>query len=122
MPNKSKTTTKSVKTESKTQPVEKTETKAENKKKLEKVPEAVVFWCHDGQVFRDVQGLLDGFDVMTDEIFDYHVNNDKNDFSCWVQDVIGDYKLAQDLKSVKNKAQAKKKVQQRYIELTQLEG
>jgi hypothetical protein len=92
------------------------------KKKLEKVSETVVFWCNDGQVFRDMQELMDGLDKMSDATFSYHLNNIKNDFSCWVMDIIGDDKLAQDLKTVKNREQAKNKVKQRYIELTQLEG
>ena len=92
------------------------------KKKLEKVSEAVVFWCNDGQVFRDMEELMDGFDRMSDTTFNYHLNDIKNDFSCWVMDIIGDEKLAQDLKTVKNREQAKKKVEQRYIDLTKLEG
>ena len=92
------------------------------KKNLEKVSETVVFWCNDGQVFRDMQELMDGLDKMSDATFAYHLNDIKNDFSCWVMDIIGDEKLAQDLKTVKNREQAKNKVKQRYIELTQLEG
>ena len=92
------------------------------KKNLEKVSETVVFWCNDGQVFRDMQELMDGLEKMSDATFAYHLNNTKNDFSCWVMDIIGDEKLAQDLKTVINREQAKSKVKQRYIELTQLEG
>jgi hypothetical protein len=93
----------------------------ENRKKLEKVSETVVFWCNDGQIFRDMKELMDGFDIMSDATFAYHVNELKNDFSCWVLDIIGDQKLAQELKKVGNREQAKKKVQQRYTELAQLE-
>jgi hypothetical protein len=93
----------------------------ENKKKLEKVSETVVFWCNDGQIFKDMKELMDGFDTMSDMTFAYHVNELKNDFSCWVLDIIGDQKLAQELKAVRNREQAKKKVQQRYLELTQSE-
>jgi hypothetical protein len=96
--------------------------KAENKKKLEKVPETVIFWCNDGQIFRDLNDLMNGFDNMSEVTFAYHLNDIKNDFSCWVMDIIGDQTLAQDLKSVKTKDQAKKRVQKRYMELTQEEG
>jgi hypothetical protein len=96
--------------------------KADNKKKLEKVSEAVVFWCNDGQIFRDLNDLMNGFDIMSEATFEYHLNDNKNDFSCWIMDIIGDQALAQDLKSVKTREQAKKKVQKRYIELTQQEG
>jgi hypothetical protein len=118
MPKVVKAGSKGAKPEAKTTPAK----QVENKKSLDKVSETVVFWCNDGQIFRDMKGLMDGFDIMSDETFVYHLNDNKNDFSCWVLDIIGDQKLAQDLKTVKNKAQAKKKVQQRYYELTQLEG
>ncbi|HSW36091.1 MAG TPA: hypothetical protein VLH18_05770 [Candidatus Limnocylindrales bacterium] len=91
-------------------------------KYLEKVPETFVFWCHDGQVFRDIHDLLNGFDLMTDEIFIYHANEQKNDFTCWIVDVIGDVELGQEIKKAKTREQAKKVTQQRYYDLTRLEG
>lgn len=96
--------------------------KSANKKMLEKVSETVVFWCNDGQVFNDIKELMDGFERMSDQTFTYHLNDIKNDFSCWVLDIIGDQKLAQDLKTVKNRKEAGDTVKQRYIELTKLEG
>jgi hypothetical protein len=115
---KNQAESKTAKTGKKAAPVKKTE----NKKKLEKVSEAVVFWCNDGQIFRDLNDLINGFDIMSDETFFYHQNDAKNDFSCWVMDIIGDQALAQDLKSAKTKEQARNKAQKRYIELTQQEG
>jgi hypothetical protein len=96
--------------------------KAPSKKYLEKVPESVVFWCHDGQIFRDLNDLINGFDLMTDDTFWYHANDEKNDFSCWILDVIGDEDLAKDVKKVKTRSQAKKVTQQHYYDLTKLEG
>jgi hypothetical protein len=93
-----------------------------SKKYLEKVPETLVFWCHDGQIFSDLEQLLDGFDRMSEEIFMYHANEDKNDFSCWILDVIGDDTLAKDIIKAKSKTEAKKITQQRYADLTRLEG
>jgi hypothetical protein len=92
------------------------------KKILTKVPEAMVFWCHDGQIFNDLDELIAGFDLMTDETFIYHANENKNDFSCWIIDVIGDQILADDIKKARNKTEAKKITQQRYYDLTRLEG
>jgi hypothetical protein len=96
--------------------------KSTKSKFLAEVPETYVFRCHDGQIFADLEDLIQGFDLMTEEIFAYHANDAKNDFSCWITDIIGDGDLAEDLKSAKNKSQAKEKAQQRYIELTQQEG
>jgi len=96
--------------------------KIDSKKYLTQVPETLVFWCHDGQIFHDLDQLIAGFDAMSEEVFMYHANEDKNDFSCWILDVIGDGTLAQDIKKARNKADAKKITQQRYYDLTRLEG
>jgi hypothetical protein len=100
----------------------KTTAKAQPEKYLAKVPEAFVFWCHDGQVFRDINDLLTGFDLMSDETFGYHANDEKNDFSCWIIDIIGDIELAKEVKKTKTRHEAKKVTQQRYYDLTKLEG
>ena len=93
-----------------------------SKKYLAKVPDNMVFWCHDGQVFNDIEDLIEGFDVMSDDIFEYHANEDKNDFACWIMDVIGDETLSKDIKKARNKSEAKKVTQQRYSDLTKLEA
>jgi hypothetical protein len=93
-----------------------------SKKYLTKVPETLVFWCHDGQVFNDLEQLIAGFDLMSEETFMYHANEDKNDFSCWIIDVIGDEALAKDIKKAKSKTEARKITQDRYYDLTRLEG
>jgi hypothetical protein len=92
------------------------------KKYLSRVPEANVFWCHDGQVFRDIHDLLTGFEVMSDETYLYHANEDKNDFACWIVDVIGDNELGKDLKKAKTRHEAKNFTIKRYSDLTRLEG
>jgi hypothetical protein len=96
--------------------------KSQKAKYLAKVPEAYVFLCHDGQIFRDLNDLVNGFEAMSDEIFAYHCNEDKNDFACWITDIIGDNELAAKLKDTRTKSQAKEETRQRYYELTQLEG
>jgi hypothetical protein len=100
----------------------KTTPKTKTQKYLAKVPEANVFWCHDGQVFRDINDLLNGFDLMSDETFGYHARVEKNDFSCWIEDIISDGELAQKLKQAKTRDEAKKVTRQRYYDLTKQEG
>lgn len=53
-----------------------------------------VFWCNDGQIFKNVKELCDGLSHMSDETFAYHSNTEKRDFSNWLRDVIKDDKLA----------------------------
>jgi hypothetical protein len=114
--NKRKSTEKSQK------PVRPAATGDRSEKYLAKVPETVVFWCHDGQVFRSLEDLVNGFDLMSDETFYYHANDQKNDFSCWIVDIIGDNQLGAEIKKTKTRRQAKEATQQRYYDLTRLEG
>jgi hypothetical protein len=74
---------------------------AKKKKQIEKVewkvPEDHVFWCHDGSIFGNMKDLANGLAAMDEEIYAYHVTPEKNDFSKWVNDVIGDEQLSSDL-------------------------
>jgi len=72
-----------------------------------------VFYLNDGRILKNIENLRDALNTMTDELFAYHVNSGKNDFSKWVIDVIIDEKLARDLLKAKDKTQAFKAVSQR---------
>jgi len=84
--------------------------KEEAKKFLADVPEEHVFRCCDGGIFSNLKELKDGLGSMTDESFACHSNAEKNDFSNWVTDVIGDKKLAADLRKAVTRTQAAKQV------------
>lgn len=56
------------------------------------------FWTTDGQVLSDLHDLLSAFEVMEDDVFDYHVTKEKNDFAEWVEHVLDDPACAQDLR------------------------
>ena len=81
-------------------------TKTINAAKLADVPLEKRFWCYDGRVLRNLTELKSAFETMSDDVFHYHVNEYKNDFSKWVKDVIGDNKLSKDLQKSYNQAQA----------------
>jgi hypothetical protein len=83
-----------------------TKTERQNAKLLEKVPAEYVFYCHDGTIFTDVNELAAGLATMADETFCYHSNPEKQDFSNWVRDVVGDKKLASDLARSTSRLQA----------------
>ena len=83
------------------------------KKLLSDVPADKLFWNKDGQVFKNLKELERGLANMNDEAFLYHANDQKNDFSKWVKDVVGDDKLAQDLMRARTRAQANKVVADR---------
>jgi hypothetical protein len=79
---------------------------SKNNKLLAKVPAEYVFYCHDGIVFTDVNELAAGLATMSDETFTYHSNSEKQDFSNWVRDVIGDKQLANNLAKATSRLQA----------------
>ena len=82
------------------------------------MPVEYVFWCHDGRTFSDMKDLAEGLVAISDDIFAYHVNSEKNDFSKWVKDVINDEKLASDLAVVTSRMQAAECVSARLTILT----
>ena len=85
---------------------------------LADVSEECVFWCHDGQVLRNMTELQKALRSMGDETFAYHANEQRNDFSTWARDVIKNEKLATDLGKSLNRTQAAKKVAERVTFLT----
>ncbi len=80
---------------------------------LVSVPEENVFRCCDGRILRNMYELSQAFSNMGDEIFAYHSNTEKNDFSKWVRDVIKDEELAMGLAKSRNQSQAAKAVADR---------
>ena len=77
------------------------------------VPQEKAFWCCDDRILRNIRELGEALASMTDETFAYHSDAEKSDFGNWVNDVIGDAKLARDLAKSSSKAQAASKVSER---------
>ena len=84
--------------------------KEDVKRYLADVPDGYVFRCCDGSVFRNMKELRDGLANMSEETYAYHANAEKNDFSRWVREVIGDEKLAVGLQSSTSRIDAAKQV------------
>lgn len=60
---------------------------------------------YEGKV-RKIKNLIDlriELENMSVKEFSHHVNSDKNDFSVWVKDCVGDPKLAKDMSHADNK-------------------
>lgn len=87
-------------------------------RRLANVPDQYVFWCHDGRMIRSIRELKEALEFMSDEAYAYHANREKNDFSNWIKDIIGDEKLARDLFKSSNKRQAADYVKAREMFLT----
>ena len=80
------------------------------------------FWVNNGPILRNVEVLANALEDISEDIYSHHANKDKNDFSKWVNEIIGDQKLANDLLSSKNKGSAVKKVKARLNSLKKKAG
>ncbi|MGM5482097.1 MAG: hypothetical protein ACQESF_01415 [Nanobdellota archaeon] len=87
--------------------------KSENKSKTTKktglskikrrVPEDKRFVLSNGQVIGSLKELALSVDEMGDEVFSYHVSEDRNDFSSWVKEVLKEKDLAEELMKTKQR-------------------
>lgn len=75
-------------------------------RRLANVADQYVFWCHDGRIIKSIRELKDALELMSDATYAYHAGKEKNDFSNWVKDIIGDDKLARDMSKSSDKRQA----------------
>ena len=70
---------------------------------LKVVPLKQSFWLCTNQNLRSLNTLANSLDEVNDDVFRYHVNKYKNDFSTWVRDVIGDNDFAREISRIKTK-------------------
>ena len=97
-------------------------TKDEAKRYLCDAAPEQCFWVNNGPILKNMEELANALPDMADDTFRHHVNNEKNDFSSWVRDIIGDQKLANDLLSSKNRESALNKVRNRLNSLKKKAG
>lgn len=92
-------------------------TKEMASKFLSNVPESNKFWCNDGTALSSLKDLKNALPAMKKETFAHHVDESKNDFSSWINDVVGDTELAGKLKGMKDKHKIAKEIKKRVNEL-----
>ena len=90
--------------------VKKTATKSTPQKSLVFAPEQQSFWVNDGQILNSLVSLHDALEQMEKAVYEYHVNNDRNDFADWVNSVLCDEQCALDLRKAKTPKTAKTKI------------
>lgn len=73
---------------------------------LDDVPQENRFWCCNGQVLNNLYELEISLAGMSDQVFNHHVTDERNDFSSWVKDVVGDNELARRLNKAGTRAKA----------------
>ncbi len=91
-------------------------TKEDAKKALEPCEYHSEFYMCDGRRVNSIPELLKALRKTKKEVYEYHVNESKNDFSMWINDVFQDSTLARDIYKL-SKASAIKKIQLRVKEL-----
>lgn len=96
----------------------KTKVKSKTIKKTIKKPLVVAlpeicFWVNSGPVLRSLPDLALALKTMSDEQYSYHVNENKNDFSRWIEDVLEDKTLAKTLMKYKTRTGTLKAVSAR---------
>lgn len=89
---------------------------------LSNVPEQFTFRCHDGDVYWNLRDLARALSSMRTDVFELHVNEQKNDFANWIADVIGDHALARELWETKNPATATRRLTERIVFLESRRG
>jgi len=80
---------------------------------LDDVPQDKVFRRHGGYAVKNLYELSSALREMPEETFRHHTSKDKNDFSNWVRDVIGDMTLAEQLQKAATHITATQKVETR---------
>ncbi len=92
------------------------------RKILSNIPPHFSFWVNNGPIIKSLAELYRELKAMNDDTFRYHANNDKNDFSNWIKDCLGDNTLADALRKTKNRSKAVDVVRARLKYLKRLAG
>jgi len=91
-------------------------TKADAKRALEPCDFHHEFYMCDGRRVNSIPNLLKALRKTKKDVYEYHVNEGKNDFAMWINDIFKDSKLAREIFKL-SKANAIKKLNLRIREL-----
>ncbi|OGM02852.1 hypothetical protein A3K72_02825 [Candidatus Woesearchaeota archaeon RBG_13_36_6] len=90
---------------------------------LRDVPNEHTFKLHKTEIeINNLFELADALEIMSDESYNHHVTEDRNDFANWVGDVIKDKELSLTLHETKNRKDALKVVRKRIKEIHHSSG
>ena len=82
------------------------------KKILRIVPVSKSFWLCTNEYLRSLNTLAVSLECATDDVFRYHVDKYKNDFSTWVKDIIDDKDLAREISRIKTRYTLVRKIRE----------
>jgi hypothetical protein len=86
-------------------------------KHLYNVPKEHNFKLKNGREIKNLHGLSKHLSTIDEDTFSHHVNEEKNDFMNWVDDIINDPKLAKKIAKAANQEKMAKVVHKRVTEL-----
>ncbi len=78
-----------------------------SKSKINSIPEEHYFYLVSGQKLKNLKELAEALEYLDYHHFAHHVNEYKNDFATWIQDIFKEYDLAEKLRKTKNKEQSR---------------
>ena len=78
------------------------------------------FWFRNGTIARNIYELVSTLEASSPEVFEYHVNSEKNDFYKWILNILGDDLLAKRLKKERDQKKYIRKIKHRIEELENL--
>jgi hypothetical protein len=77
---------------------------------LKKAPEEKVFVLCDGKKLKDIKDLAFALEEISDDVFWHHVNNVRNDFASWIENVFEEKELADSLLETADRIEAQRKI------------
>lgn len=76
---------------------------AMEKNLIKELTEEEYFRLCDGSTLKSLEELKKALSTMPDDTFNYHVNNEKNDFANWISGVFQNENLAEEIRKAKSK-------------------
>lgn len=92
------------------------------KKYLSSVRPEKSFWVNNGPIVNNLRTLPKTVEEMSEEQFKFHVNKEKNDFSNWIDEIIGYKELANELRKAKSKKTFLAKLKSKIDSLKKIAG
>jgi hypothetical protein len=93
-------------------------TKQDAQKFLSNVPSDKIYWCRDGRSISNLKELEGALATMDRDTYYFQSSPVRKTLSAWVQEAIGDQKLADELQKAQDRGEAFSAVQNRlsYLE------
>lgn len=74
------------------------------------------FRLSNGRIIKNMYELLNALESMNDDTFNFHVNENKNDFGNWIRDIFKDEKLSKSIFESKTREDIMKAIENRLFE------